>query len=559
MDEKSAPLLPCDAVPPSPVRHHRKPRWPLFTLPLLALAWLYHTRTHGSCPSPSGPTTFTYPGESIPWTPCGSITAHPLECGTITVPLDHFNASNSPSNLNFTIPLIRLRAHNATTNKNILLNPGGPGGSGTEFLFRRGAQLSTLVGENFHLVGFDPRGINDSVPRAACYPSPSALQQLAPRPIYGLKDSGELWARAQNYGKACADTMAGYGPYINTPQTAADMNSILDALGQEGLYYWGFSYGTLLGQTYATLFPERSERVIIDGVANEFDWYEGLFDDESEASSDAVFNGFVEACIAAGDQCALAGSAGTKEELRDKIVGVIEGLKEEPVPVYVNNTVYGVLGHHEVMVALFGAMYKPYAAWAELAKNLAGLLDGNATGAFLACGWNPDRSEDVIFQAAEDFVMLNDGASGKKHWPQEREKLVELIKPRFNYSMFSEDIGDWFTKAAWPVPRGHGYVPKKGVHTAHPLLILSTTFDPICPLVSAVNANEAFVGSRIVEVKGAFLENGELPEKNVQCDGDGKPYFGSDEDAQASVMADDDQKLLDALVELAREGFGRRR
>jgi len=101
-----------------------------------------------------------------------------------------------------------------------------------------------------------------------------------------------MYAWSHNLVRACAETMGEHGKYVNTPQTAADMNSILDAVGQEDMAYWGFSYGTILGQTYAGLFPNRSKRVIIDGVANQFDWYEGQLDYEAFTDSENVFNGF---------------------------------------------------------------------------------------------------------------------------------------------------------------------------------------------------------------------------------------------------------------------------
>jgi pimeloyl-ACP methyl ester carboxylesterase len=106
------------------------------------------------------------------------------------------------------------------------------------------------------LLGFDPRGINGSHPLATCYPTPEAYRELSRvRDRNIVEDSAELFAWAANNVRACDDTMGEHGRYLNTPQTATDMNSILDAIGQQDMYYWGFSYGTLLGQTYATLFP----------------------------------------------------------------------------------------------------------------------------------------------------------------------------------------------------------------------------------------------------------------------------------------------------------------
>ncbi|KAL2133153.1 hypothetical protein VTI74DRAFT_2814 [Chaetomium olivicolor] len=250
------------------------------------------------------PVLLTYPGERISWTPCGTLANRTLECSNITVPMDHFHTPthNGVTDLtnNFTIPLVRLRSNKTTSSSNerlpnILLNPGGPGGSGTNLVHRRGAQLADIVGDGFHLLGFDPRGVNQSVPLATCYPDQQTRVDLSGvRNKKVEEDSGELWAWTSNFVRACSDTMSEHGKYVNTPQTAADMNWILDAVGQRGLYYWGFSYGTLLGQTYATMFPERAERVIIDGVANQFDWYDSLIDGERLADTDGVFDVFVE-------------------------------------------------------------------------------------------------------------------------------------------------------------------------------------------------------------------------------------------------------------------------
>lgn len=180
-----------------------------------------------------------YTGEKLSWEPCGDVSGRPVECSNITVPMDQFDAENS-GDKTFFIPLIRLRGgENAT--QNLLVNPGGPGGSGTEFIFRRGKQLSEIVGDGFHILSFDPRGINASTPMASCFPTKEARKERSDLRDYELvHDSPEVYAWAHNFVKACADTMDEHGAYINTPQTAADMNSILDSVGQEDMIYWGF-------------------------------------------------------------------------------------------------------------------------------------------------------------------------------------------------------------------------------------------------------------------------------------------------------------------------------
>lgn len=514
----------------------------------------------------------TYAGEKISWKPCGDVSGRPLECSEIDVPMDQFNATNS-GNKTFSVPLIRLRAKNAT--QNLLLNPGGPGGSGVEFIFRRGKQLSEIVGEGFHLLSFDPRGINGSKPFATCYPTEEARKELSGvRDVEVVHDSPELFAWTQNFVQACADTMGEHGKYINTPQTAADMNSILDAVGQEDMVYWGFSYGTLLGQTYASLFPNRSSRVIIDGVVNAFNWYGDVQFDESFTDTQNVLEGFFSECIKAGSaNCSLASLSSSQQDLHKQLFDFSSKLKEQPLSVYVNNTVYGLLTWTDVWYnGIFPSLYKP-ASWFSLSENLSKLLQGNATAAFLA------YARDGGFGLEGDantMVSMNDALTGPEFWPQDRKELLEEIVDYVNRSLFAPTEQDaFYQRQQWKIPRTHNFTQASHVETAHPLLILSTTYDPICPLVSAKSAQSAFVDSQIVEVKGYghcsvavtstclakhvrdFLYKGKLPDEYTKCEVDGPYFIKPEEDgkvkAQREFETKEEEKIHLAQLELARD------
>lgn len=286
MDEKQPFLTTTDVpgVDSSPRQHDpsisnarrvRRPRLLIITsfiafLVLVHLPWRFDLLEHHCTHHHHKAQRYNYDGELLTWEGCGDVEGLPLECSAMTVPMDQFNATNSGDKV-FTIPLIRMRGQDGS--QNLLLNPGGPGGSGFEYIYRRGPQLRTIVGDGFHLLTFDPRGINSSTPLATCFPDQETRRSLTEGNFFDIfDDSGRAYSYGQNFAKACAETMGEHGLYVNTPQTAADMNSILDAVGQKDMVYWGFSYGTLLGQTYAGLFPERSHRVIIDGVVNQFDW-----------------------------------------------------------------------------------------------------------------------------------------------------------------------------------------------------------------------------------------------------------------------------------------------
>lgn len=480
----------------------------------------------------------SYPGETVQWKPCGQIINHELECGEIDVPMDQFDAVNSAGKT-FSIPLIRLRGKNAT--QNLVVNPGGPGGSGFSFMYRRGEQLNRIVGENYHILSFDPRGVNSSQPRASCYPTAAMREKHAldlDDDLVG--DSAKRYAWTQNYVKTCEENMGEHGKYINTPQTAADMNSILDAVGQQDMVYWGFSYGTLLGQTYASLFPERSKRIIIDGVVNQIEWYTSLLLQDDFTNTQNVLDGFFDECMKSAKACPLSGFADTKEQLQSTVVDFLRGFEKDPIAVFVNTTTYGTLDYKSLWInAVFAHMYRP-STWFDFATRLAEMMRGNATSAFLT--YNTNNPLDLTDEAL-DVVMLNDGVSGPKYWPQTRQELVDLLSPLDNTSSFAfaENQG-YYAKQQWLIPRTHNFTPRDRVETAHPLLVLSTTYDPICPLISAKNAQKTFVGSRLVEVKGYghcsvavvsacvaqhvrdFLDTGKLPEENTTCEVD-EPYF----------------------------------
>ncbi|KAI0185129.1 Alpha/Beta hydrolase protein [Xylaria flabelliformis] len=517
-------------------------------------------------------TRINYLGENIEWERCGHLeNGRPLECSTISVPMDQFSQNRS-ENKTFTIPLIRLRGRHAT--QNLLLNPGGPGGSGIWFMHRLGEQLNTIIGEDFHLVAFDPRGVNGSRPLAICYPDEETRHALGPvRDQRVLEDSAEVYAWSKNYVRACAETMGEYGKYLNTPQTAADMNSILGALGQKDMIYWGFSYGTILGQTYAGLFPERSHRVIIDGVNNVFDWYGSFLDYEDLTDAEAVFDGFLHECIEAREDCPLAKFASSKEMLRERILHLAFTLREQPLSVYVNNKVYGLLDDKILLYdAIPTALRKP-ATWFTLAENLAKWLDGNATEAFLAYG---RKKPWPVAGDADRIVALNDGVSGPQYWPQDRQTILDWLIPFINRSLFAPtEHGIYYAKQQWIIPKTHDYVPAYGVETAHPLLILTTTYDPVCPMVSARSAQRAYKGSQIVEVEGyghcstavpsvclarhvrAYLKNGTVPISHTKCKVDGGyfPRLGENTTAVAGKLFADveEQRIHDAQVALAKD------
>lgn len=528
----------------------------LSSVPLVAL-YLYK----GHQPFSSELKLHNYTGESIQWTSCGEITKHPLECATLDVPMDHFNATSS-GDKTFSIPILRMRGHEAAQGQNLLLNPGGPGNSGVGYLFRVGEALNIMVGEGYHLVSFDPRGVNGSKPEALCYPDKETRQlRSGKRDRDVVQDSADVYAWAQNYARACEETTGEHGQHVNTPQTAADMNSILDALGQEKLDYWGFSYGTLLGQTYAMLFPDRVGRMVIDGVANVFEFFSSEPKMQMMTDTENTLEGFYDECFKVGETCALTSVAKDKNDLKRKIETLSEELKKQPMSVYVNSTHYGTIDYTTLWHnAFFREIYTPI-TWFGLADKLAKLLEGKPGEFFLKFGLHPSGMMGVD---AFDFVMNNDGLTGPEHWPQSREALLEKILPNLTSSRFAPTINErFYIKQQWRLPR-HNFDPKGPVPLATPFLILTQKYDPVTPVASALSAQEAFPGSKLVTINGyghcsvahpsscyvgylrKFLYKGELPADDVTCEVDGSFIFDPENPEVDSVPEDiqmDEEKL----------------
>ncbi|KAM3499938.1 hypothetical protein MY10362_006846 [Beauveria mimosiformis] len=496
----------------------------------ILLSWEFSVSYWKSWPRRAEPQLRVYAGESIKWRPCGGdVTGHDLECGTVDVPMDQFNSTNS-GDQTFTIPLVRMRGKHAS--QNLLVNTGGPGASGTGYVYSAGEKLSRLLGGNYNIVGFDARGLGASTPNVSCYVDAESQKRQRPRRTTDLiRDSPYLYAWSTNYVRACRENAGEHLKYVNTPQVAADMNSIINALGQKNMFYWGMSYGSLLGQVYATLFPKRSERIAIDGVPDQFSWFGALMDARRYADTDAVVDGFFEECVRAGDACALSKYGKTGPELGENVTSVINSLYTNPASVYVNGTVYGIVDEFAARITgLFHEMYTPK-RWPALAHRLADLQEGNATGMFLTYV-NDDPSGNV--PRANLVVEMNDGQSGPTFWPQSRMRLMEKLLPYFDKYRFAlGDMLDFHVKQQWDVPRTHSYLPEQRVETATPLLILSTTHDPASPYTAAQAAQKVFVGSRLVALDAyghasiampslcvarymrAYFDNGSLPEENV--------------------------------------------
>jgi pimeloyl-ACP methyl ester carboxylesterase len=226
----------------------------------IGLAMLAPIATDGTVASattspPAGPVA------PIAWTPCANDPGY--QCGTVRVPVDY----DHPAGRSLSLAVIEKPATAPVGQPGVLLfNPGGPGESGVQILPVLASLVPATVAARFDLVSFDERGTGAS-DRLACGPSPAAAASVVPVPA---KTGGPLPA-ASTYRTMAANCRARYPALfadVDTTAAARDMDRIRQALGVAQIDYWGLSYGTVLGSTYARLFPDRVRAMILDGAVD---------------------------------------------------------------------------------------------------------------------------------------------------------------------------------------------------------------------------------------------------------------------------------------------------
>ncbi len=206
-------------------------------------------------------TTATPAGKRIEWTNCGA----DLECGFVDVPADY--RSPEADTIKIAVNVLRTASPEQRIGY-LLVNPGGPGGSGVE-LVAGGDRFADQLLERFDIVGFDPRGVGASEPAFSCGASGEQLELLAAidMPI----DSPDDVAAGEAAANLCIQSMGPVGGLLHSEYVARDMDEIRKALGVEQISYLGFSYGSTLGVWYATLFPQSVRAMAVDGADNPVD------------------------------------------------------------------------------------------------------------------------------------------------------------------------------------------------------------------------------------------------------------------------------------------------
>ncbi|RMB80185.1 alpha/beta hydrolase [Streptomyces shenzhenensis] len=202
--------------------------------------------------------------DTVRWGPCPEDIASPrLECSTLEVPLDY----RDPDGRQIEIAISRLASENPAQRRGVLLtNPGGPGGTGLDYpALLAGSGLPQKVLDSYDVIGFDPRGVGRSAPVTCDLMPEQQARGNFPPYAHTAADVTREVRYARTVAEQCATSRTAWMlPYTTTANTARDLDRIRVALGEPKLSYLGHSYGTYLGAVYATMYPKRGDRVVLD-------------------------------------------------------------------------------------------------------------------------------------------------------------------------------------------------------------------------------------------------------------------------------------------------------
>ncbi|KAI0820044.1 alpha/beta-hydrolase [Trametes gibbosa] len=529
-------------------------------------------------PTPSDAPGFDWfslePSSSIKWTECYSGD----KCARLLLPLDYATPEGHTT-------AIALRMIPATDKQNykgpLLINPGGPGGSGTDLVARAGRKISRIVGGSFDVLGFDPRGIGASTPSASCFDTDSQ------RALWQLQDDARLLnvsdntvrfeiARQITMGKRCREKIGGewgIGNHMSTADVARDMLEISQLLGQDKLQYWGFSYGSVLGQYFSAIYPDKVGRVIIDGVYDSHNYRDALWN-TNLADMEAVIDSFFHFCHKAGpEKCSVYESSPAK--IRARYFALLESVEAAPVPIAGASPPL-IITRRVLQTQIFRAAYSPLATFALVADTMFALERNNETALVdlapkivnpteCKCALpDPGLADNEAFSAiacGDADVHPYDAATYEAYY-QGLAKASPLAAPL--WAQHYLQCSQWLIR-----PKGRYTGPLEAANTSHPLLVISPRYDPVCPLSDAKNVQKRYGGSALLVQNSyghcslsapslctakhiqAYMVNGTLPTPGTVCEVEELPLVGSVQDVGA--LSAEDSELLEALKGLTAE------
>lgn len=468
------------------------------------------------------------------WRPCPQAAQAGFECAVVKAPLDH--AAHSGRMIDLAVIRHRAagRGHAAGA---LFFNPGGPGGPGTLGLPELYRKFPPELKDRYDIISWDPRGVGQST-AARCFDTAAQAtawhEKVPPFPV-GRQEQRAYTAAYADLARRCERRDPELLRHISTADTARDLDLLRRAAGEDRLRYWGISYGTLLGATYANLFPDRVGRLVLDGNVDPQAWVNRGSDAEPERNtflrlgshlgSAATLGQFLDLCGRAPvSRCPF--SAGSPAATRAKYDTLLARLSKRPV---------GSWTYARAVSEVRGGLYTVHPGWSGTAATLESLWQGRTpaeplelSGAARYPGF--EQSQAVLCAESPN------PASPERYAVLERQAVRE-----------SGALARWWVWAnepctAWPARAADPYTGPWNRITAHPVLVVNSVYDPSTPYRAGQAMAAELARARLLTLDGyghtaldnpsacvkrhvvRYMTTGELPPEGARCGQDTPPF-----------------------------------
>ena len=463
----------------------------------------------------------SYYSQELVWKDCKD--DKKFQCAEIYVPIDYQN----PGDASLTLALKKLSAkQSANKVGSLLINPGGPGGSGTDYVTYAEDAFGKRLMDSFDIIGFDPRGVAQSTP-LDCLTDQEVDEFIA---FDGTPDNDEeLKASLQislNLANSCESIANNLIAHVGTQEAARDMDIIRELVGDEKLNFLGASYGTYLGGMYAEIFPDKVGRLVLDGAVDpSLSGEEQSFD--QAVGLDTALKRFVEDCPQYDDCPLTKRGDGGVQEIRE----FLDSLDAKPLKTEdPDRLLTQAMGVYAVAGFLYSDEW-----WSYMRQSLATAFNGDGTDLLSINDLFNERNDDGTYatNATEAIYAINcfDEPSTSTE-----EQVREYAKTWIKDAPVFGDYLAWgnLSCSIWPV-KDPNPINKFVAQTAAPIVVVGTKYDPATPYKWAVGLSSQLVTSVLLTYEGDghtaymrgskcidneienYLVDGIVPAKNIIC------------------------------------------
>lgn len=467
--------------------------------------------------TPPDPALEEFYAQELSWSECNG----EFECATLEVPVDY----QEPDGETFELNLLKRPADGEPVGS-LVVNPGGPGAPGTTYAQNSEFAFRSQLLEAYDIVGFDPRGTGESSP-VDCLTDEELDDYLASDPSPDTKaEQRAFLAWSERFGDGCAERSGSIVGHVTTFEAARDMDVLRAALDDDQLDYFGASYGTKLGASYADLFPERVGRFVLDGAVDVSATSHDVNLQQGKGFETAL-RAYVEDCVSGGD-CYLGKDV---DESLATISDFLDQLDAEPLdsgdPDRPLTEGRGLTG---IILPLYVQDY-----WSLLDDALAEALEGDGSQLLMLSDTYNSRSPGGGFadNSSEAIWAIN---CLDDPWAASRKEVVKSIPDFEDASPTLGRTFAWFDASCAGIEVSSSEEPReiRGAGAA-PIVVTGTTRDPATPFEWAEALSEQLESGVLIERDGdghtaynagndcvdsaieAYLIDGEVPEDGLKC------------------------------------------